>query len=48
MGKPETHFPQVPVEIAKKVAEAESHGHSDGHASEPLNGSLSAAKEEEM
>jgi hypothetical protein len=30
MTKPKTHFPQVPVEIAKKVAKAESK--SNGHA----------------
>jgi hypothetical protein len=28
MPKSKTHFPVVPVEIAKKVAEAESKGHS--------------------
>jgi len=28
MTKPKTHFPVVPVEIAKKVAEAESKGHT--------------------
>ncbi len=27
MTKSKTHFPVVPVEIAKKVAEAESKGH---------------------
>ena len=27
MPKSKTHFPVVPVEIAKKVAEAESKGH---------------------
>lgn len=45
MTKAKTHFPQVPVEIAKKVAAAES----NGQASEPVklatkkpNGSASA------
>jgi hypothetical protein len=28
MLKSKTHFPQVPVEIAKKVAKAESNGHA--------------------
>lgn len=28
MPKSKTHFPQVPVEIARKVAEAESKGHA--------------------
>jgi hypothetical protein len=28
MPKSKTHFQQVPVEFAKKVAEAESNGHS--------------------
>lgn len=28
MPKSKTHFPVVPVEIAQKVAEAESKGHS--------------------
>jgi len=28
MPKSKTHFQQVPVEIARKVAEAESNGHS--------------------
>lgn len=32
MPKSKTYFPQVPVEIAEKVAETES----NGHASEPL------------
>jgi hypothetical protein len=32
MSKSKTYFPQVPVEVAKKVAEAESHG----YATEPL------------
>jgi len=30
MTKSKTHFPVVPVEIAKKVAEAESKGFSTG------------------
>ena len=28
MAKAKTYFPQVPVEIAKKVAAAESNGHA--------------------
>lgn len=40
MPKIKTHFPQVPVEIARKVAEAEANGHFTDRFQKPVkNGS---------
>ena len=35
MLKSKTHFPQVPVEIAKKAAKAESSGHANSPLKRP-------------
>jgi hypothetical protein len=35
MTKLKTHFPQVPVEIAKKAAKAESSGHANSPLKRP-------------
>lgn len=39
MTKSKTHYPQVPVEIAKRVARVESNGHSLETLGQPKNGS---------
>lgn len=37
MTKTKTHFPQVPLEVAKKVAEAESNGSAKDTLEGPKN-----------
>jgi hypothetical protein len=39
MRKLKTHFPQVPVEIAKKAAKAESNGHANSPLKRPKKNS---------